>query len=396
MKVLLSSKSDKKINAVKEALNYLKVVYDLEDYKIESLVSDNPINEEIIKGAENRNNNLKKLGIKYDMLISIEAGFTHDETGYFLDTYCIVNYKNKDYIGMSPRLKISKLVFNYVKSGNVLHLLVQELQGTETNDGVIGYLSNGKLTRTFIEEYAVIDALKQALGLDKDNLNIDVTESLDDNQIKNLDNAINERLINMIEYLDYYDEDDNYLGKEDRNIVHQKGLWHHTIHCWLYTKTKDVIFQIRKDSNKFYTTASGHVRAGETLQEAFNREVKEEIGIDISSSCAELIDVVTWKMDKVKKDGTEIHDRVKAQIYIDLYEGNFNDFHFQEDEVLGIVVVNAKRALNLFKKGKGTINAMIITDKVVNKRVSIDDFLIMDGETQLSKYGDILETIIKK
>lgn len=200
----------------------------------------------------------------------------------------------------------------------------------------------------------------------------------------------------MIEYLDYYDENDNYIGKEDRNVIHEKGLWHHTIHCWLYTSNKDVIFQIRKDSNKFYTTASGHVKAGETPQEAFNREVKEEIGIDIDSTDAKLIDVATWKMDKVKKDGHEIHDRAKAQIYIDLYEGDYTDFHFQEEEVLGIVVVNAKRTLNLFKKGKGTTKARIITDKDIIKRVSIDNFLIMDGETQLSKYGYILENIINK
>ena len=38
----------------------------------------------------------------------------------------------------------------------------------------------------------------------------------------------------MEEYLDYYDENGNYLGKETRVKVHAGGLWHKTIHCWLY------------------------------------------------------------------------------------------------------------------------------------------------------------------
>lgn len=46
-----------------------------------------------------------------------------------------------------------------------------------------------------------------------------------------------------MEYLDYYDENDNYLGYETREVVHSKGLWHKTLHNWLYTKYGDVIFQ---------------------------------------------------------------------------------------------------------------------------------------------------------
>lgn len=82
-----------------------------------------------------------------------------------------------------------------------------------------------------------------------------------------------------MEYLDIYDEDKNYLGKELRSVVHEKGLWHNTVHCWLYDKEGNIYFQIRKDEKTLYTTASGHVSAGETIKEAFGREVKEEIGI---------------------------------------------------------------------------------------------------------------------
>ena len=37
-----------------------------------------------------------------------------------------------------------------------------------------------------------------------------------------------------MEYLDFYDENRNYLGKETREVVHKNALWHNTVHCWLY------------------------------------------------------------------------------------------------------------------------------------------------------------------
>ena len=112
-----------------------------------------------------------------------------------------------------------------------------------------------------------------------------------------------------MELLDIYDENGNLIGTEDRKIVHEKGLWHKTVHCWLYDDKGNIFFQIRKEEKTFYTTASGHVSSGETLKEAFGREIKEEIGIDIDYNNAELIEVVNFKLDKVKKDGSVFIDR---------------------------------------------------------------------------------------
>lgn len=203
-----------------------------------------------------------------------------------------------------------------------------------------------------------------------------------------------------MEYLDYYDEDGNYLGFKSRDEVHSKGLWHNTIHCWLYDNEGNIYFQIRKDSNKFYTTASGHVLKGETIKEAFKREIKEEIGIDIDSSDASLISIVPWKMDKVKKDGTIFKDRAKAHVYIDLYEGNMQDFNFDLNEVLGLVKVNAKEALELFKNEKGKILVTLIKQEdkkivITDKKVDFKDFLVNSHETALEKYGTILDKIIE-
>ncbi len=204
-----------------------------------------------------------------------------------------------------------------------------------------------------------------------------------------------------MEYLDYYNEKGEYIGYKSRKEIHEKGLWHKTVHCWLYDNLGNIYFQIRKDSNKFYTTASGHVLKGETVKDAFKREIKEEIGLSIDSSDATLVRIVPWKMDKLKKDGSTFRDRAWANTYVDLFEDDINKFNFDKNEVLGLVRVNAKEALELFKKGEGTIKAFIIKQDdenniiTENKIVDFNDFEVMEHETTYEKYNEVLKKVIE-
>lgn len=200
--------------------------------------------------------------------------------------------------------------------------------------------------------------------------------------------------VNM-EYLDYYDEDDNYLGFETRSNVHKQGLWHKTVHCWLYTQDGKILFQIRKEEEKLYTTASGHVLKGETINEAFTREIKEEIGLILNKDKAKLVRVVPWKMDFTKKDGSIMKDRAKANVFIYNYQGDYKDFSFDENEVLGIAAVDAKSALDLFNGKINSLSAMIVTSSSIEtKDIDTSSFLVINDETPSQKYGDILKAVI--
>lgn len=197
-----------------------------------------------------------------------------------------------------------------------------------------------------------------------------------------------------MEYLDAYDENKNYLGKFSREEVHTKGLWHNTVHCWLYDEKGNVYFQIRSDSGKLYTTASGHVKAGETLKEAFGREVNEEIGIDVNYDQAELLTVNIWKMDK-EKNGVLTKDRAFANVHLLKIDDTDLEFKFLDGEVEGIAKLKAEDALKLFNDECDTIDADMISKENVRsiKRLTKDDFLLMKGETLISKYGLILEAV---
>lgn len=202
-------------------------------------------------------------------------------------------------------------------------------------------------------------------------------------------------VIKMNEFLDYYDEDGNFLGTATRDEVHEKGLWHNTVHCWLYTKDGKLMFQIRASRGTFYTTASGHVMAGETISEAFHREIKEEIGLELDTINATFVNIVPWKMDKIKNNKL-IKDRAKANVYINLYDGDLKDFHFNPDEVLGIGIVDTKEVLQLFNDKVQAIKATIVeNDKIYDKMVTKEDFLVQEHETLIEKYGSIINKVIE-
>lgn len=205
-----------------------------------------------------------------------------------------------------------------------------------------------------------------------------------------------------MEFLDYYDENGKFLGSESRDVVHRKGLWHKTVHCWLYDDLGNVYFQLRKnmqgDANKMYTTASGHVSAGETLEQAFLREVKEEIGVDVNIKNCELIETSVWQMDMQKSDGSVVYDRAFANIYANKIDRKLPPFAFSDGEVLGIMKVNAEAALKLLTNETVSVAATKIDadNKAKEVEITIDDFLINPGETGIAKYGRILQFITSK
>lgn len=204
-----------------------------------------------------------------------------------------------------------------------------------------------------------------------------------------------------MEYLDTYDNNGKYLGKKERNVVHKEGLWHNSVHCWLYDKKGNVYFQIRKEEKTFYTTASGHVLAGESIKEALVREVKEEIGLNIDGKKATCIELIPFKIDIEKKDKTIFKDRAIVNVHIYEFNGDENDFKFDLNEIDGLVKVSAREALELFEKEEGTIKAEIIKEQEKKnirdeQNISFEKFHVNEHETAIERYGFIMKKIIEE
>lgn len=204
-----------------------------------------------------------------------------------------------------------------------------------------------------------------------------------------------------MEYLDTYTENHEFLKPVERHIVHQEALWHDTVHCWLFDQKGNVYFQERSDKHKLYTTASGHVQAGETIKEAFGREIKEEIGYDIDYSKALLIEINKFILDREESDGSVFRDRAFANVYACLFEDDFSCLNFSENELSGIVKINAQETLDLFNNKLTEIEGIKLTkenNKLIEQKVKIttSDFLVNKRETIMEKYGKVLNFIINK
>ena len=169
MVILLGSKNKSKRMSLELALDTLQIRdYEILSFDVPSGVNSKPIGYEIIRGADNRNLELKKIAldknIKYDYLCSIEGGYEVDGNGIpYIVTYAIIEDKNeRKSTGKSLGLRLTKIMFNYLRDGASLNKVIEELisvSNNKQNGGITGYLSKGLLRREYVDRDAVVSSL---------------------------------------------------------------------------------------------------------------------------------------------------------------------------------------------------------------------------------------------
>ena len=84
-----------------------------------------------------------------------------------------------------------------------------------------------------------------------------------------------------MELLDVVDENNNLIGiKEDKNIIHKKGLLHREIAVIIQNENGEYLVQKRSSNKKgapnMWSFTTGHVELGEDYETTAIREIKEE------------------------------------------------------------------------------------------------------------------------
>lgn len=141
------------------------------------------------------------------------------------------------------------------------------------------------------------------------------------------------------EMLKIFDKHRNQIGITSRDIVHKKGYWHETFHCWLLEKENDINYiyiQLRSDVKKDYPslfdiTAAGHILANETIHNGI-REVREELGLDISPKDLEYLGIIDDCMIS-----ESLIDKEFGHVYMYRLNEKTTKFCLQKEEVSGIV-----------------------------------------------------------
>lgn len=141
------------------------------------------------------------------------------------------------------------------------------------------------------------------------------------------------------EKLKIFNEQGNQIGVATREEVHKSGYWHEAFHCWFVQKENDVHYvylQLRSKDKKDYPnlldiTAAGHLLANETVEDGV-REIKEEIGIDVSFDSITSLETIKYCATKENFIDNEL-----AHVYMYQFNRSFDDFVLQKEEVSGMV-----------------------------------------------------------
>src|SRR5689334_14359113 len=89
------------------------------------------------------------------------------------------------------------------------------------------------------------------------------------------------------EIFDVVDERDEVIGKRPRSEVHRLGLMHRATHVLVFNKRGRVFLQKRsmtkdRQPGLWDSSVSGHVDSGEEYDACAVRELREEIGLEVS------------------------------------------------------------------------------------------------------------------
>lgn len=89
----------------------------------------------------------------------------------------------------------------------------------------------------------------------------------------------------MNDYIVLVDENDKELGTEEKLSAHRMGLLHRAFSIFVFNRNGELLLQ-RRALSKYHcpglwtNTCCSHPRPGETIGEAANRRLKEEMGFD--------------------------------------------------------------------------------------------------------------------
>lgn len=85
--------------------------------------------------------------------------------------------------------------------------------------------------------------------------------------------------------LEMVDQKGRVIGQAKRdNFHHNPNLIHRVVHCWIFNRKGQILWQQRSLSKKKYPgywdiSCAGHVGLGETPKQTLQRELKEELGL---------------------------------------------------------------------------------------------------------------------
>ena len=152
----------------------------------------------------------------------------------------------------------------------------------------------------------------------------------------------------MEEKFDVLNEFGEFTGEvATREECHKKGLWHRAVYAFIIDKNSNILLQKRSAKKKLWpnmwdVTVGGHVDAGEFGRQSLIREVKEELGIDITDDDIKYL--VGSSSINIKGD---IINKHYNECYLITKDIDISKIKLQEEEVSEVKYFSKEEVLNM-------------------------------------------------
>lgn len=177
MKILIATKNQAKIEGAKKALSRYYSNIEISGIPVPSEVSEQPVNQDIYKGAKNRIKNLKLFAkqnnIHADFYLSIESGINNFFEEWVITNVAIISDNNNhESLATSASFPVPKKYVNEIINSDlsqVMNKIFTKDNDRHTKGGGIQLLTHNTVTRIDLTEQAFIMALTKFINEDKWN-----------------------------------------------------------------------------------------------------------------------------------------------------------------------------------------------------------------------------------
>jgi len=158
------------------------------------------------------------------------------------------------------------------------------------------------------------------------------------------------------EFLEVYSPEGTKTGqKKSKSEIHRKGLFHSTVHVWIFTDEGNILIQKRSKKKELNpgvwdVSVAGHIKFNENIKKAAKRETLEETGININTK--DLLKIGVYRSINIHPTAI---DKEFFHTYILKIDKNSINLGFKNNEVDDLKFITIEEMESLIKEENNKI-----------------------------------------
>ena len=158
------------------------------------------------------------------------------------------------------------------------------------------------------------------------------------------------------EFLEVYSPEGTKTGqKKSKSEIHRKGLFHSTVHIWIFTEEGNILIQKRSKKKELNpgvwdVSVAGHIKFNENIKKAAKRETLEETGININTK--DLFKIGVYRSINIHPTAI---DKEFFHTYILKIDKNSIDLDYKNNEIDDLKFISIEEMESLIKKENNKI-----------------------------------------